>query len=75
MFSNNQARKQINSYQHKISPNKHLKLVSFKYKHKNKTEFQVKQPNSRKFIQVSIFVFLFSEIEIDSVFMLLGNPP
>ena len=75
MFSNYQARKQINTYQHEISPNKHSKLDSYKYKHENKTKFQVKQPNSRNFIHVSIFIFLFREIEIDSVFMLFGNPP
>ena len=75
MFSKYQARKQINSYQHEISPNKHLKSDSYKYKHKNKTKFQVKQPNSRNFIHVIIFIFLFSEIEFNSVFMLFGNPP
>ena len=75
MFSNYQARKQINTYQHEISANKHIKLYSYKYKHKNKTKFQVKQQNSRNFIHVSIFVFLFCETEINSVFMLFGNPP
>ena len=74
MFSNYQARKQINSCLHEISPNKHLKLDSYKDRHKNKTKFQVKQQNPRNFIHVSIFIFLVSEIEINSVFMLFGNP-
>ena len=50
-----------------------MKLDSYKYKHKSKTKFQVKQPNSRNFILVTIFILLLGEINL--VFMLFGNPP
>ena len=50
-----------------------MKLDLYKYVHKNKTKLQVIQSNLRNFVHVSIFIFLFSEIDL--VFMLFGNPP